>query len=104
MVAMSPCRISRCPVTVYSGQFSIQIFGVIGPANAGKTTFLKCINRMLDFVPTAQVTGDIEIHGDKVMAMRNVYRLRRRIGMVFPLPVGLPMSVYENVAYAPRQS
>tara|TARA_B110000014_G_C20085174_1_gene567467 strand:- start:636 stop:1394 length:759 start_codon:yes stop_codon:yes gene_type:complete len=81
-----------------------QIFGVIGPANAGKTTFLKCINRMLDFVPTAQVTGDIEIHGDKVMAMRNVYRLRRRIGMVFPLPVGLPMSVYENVAYAPRQS
>ena len=32
--------------------------------------------------------------------MRNVYELRRRVGMVFPLPVGLPLSVYENVAYA----
>ena len=81
-----------------------QIFGIIGPANSGKTSFLKCINRMLDFVPTARVAGDIRIRGDRVQAMRNVYRLRRRIGMVFPLPVGLPMSVYENVAYAPRQS
>ena len=36
--------------------------------------------------------------------MRNVYELRRRIGMVFPLPVGLPLSVYENVAYAPRRA
>ena len=36
--------------------------------------------------------------------MRNVYALRRRIGMVFPLPVGLPLSVYDNVAYAPRMA
>ena len=36
--------------------------------------------------------------------MRNVYALRRRVGMVFPLPVGLPLSVYENVAYAPRRA
>ena len=36
--------------------------------------------------------------------MRNVYELRRRVGMVFPLPVGLPLSVYENVAYAPRRA
>ena len=34
--------------------------------------------------------------------MRNVYALRRRIGMVFPLPVGLPLSIYDNVAFAPR--
>jgi phosphate transport system ATP-binding protein len=36
--------------------------------------------------------------------MRNVYQLRRRVGMVFPLPVGLPLSIYENVAYAPRRA
>jgi phosphate transport system ATP-binding protein len=35
--------------------------------------------------------------------MKNVYELRRRIGMVFPLPVGLPLTIYENVAYAPRR-
>jgi len=34
----------------------------------------------------------------------SVHDLRRRIGMVFPLPVGLPLSVYENVAYAPRRA
>jgi len=34
--------------------------------------------------------------------MKSVYELRRRIGMVFPLPVGLPLSIYDNVAFAPR--
>ncbi len=34
--------------------------------------------------------------------MRNVYELRRKIGMVAPLPVGLPLSIYDNVAFAPR--
>ena len=81
-----------------------EIFGIIGPANAGKTTFLKCINRMLEFIPTASVEGTVSVAGENVRSLRNVYRLRRRFGMVFPLPVGLPMSVYENVAYAPRQS
>ena len=44
------------------------------------------------------------VDGEDVFKMRNVYALRRRIGMVFPLPVGLPLSVYDNVAYAPRMA
>jgi phosphate transport system ATP-binding protein len=44
------------------------------------------------------------VGGEDVQAIRNVYNLRRRIGMVFPLPVGLPLSVYDNVAYAPRMA
>jgi phosphate transport system ATP-binding protein len=36
------------------------------------------------------------------MDVKNVYELRRKIGMVFPLPVGLPLSIYDNVAFAPR--
>jgi phosphate transport system ATP-binding protein len=36
--------------------------------------------------------------------MRNAYALRRRVGMVFPLPVGLPLTVFDNVAYAPRRA
>ena len=81
-----------------------EIFAVIGPANSGKTTFLKCINRTIDFVPAAKVKGLVSIDGEDIFQLRNVYALRRKVGMVFPLPVGLPLSVYENVAYAPRRA
>jgi len=81
-----------------------QIFAIIGPANSGKSTLLKCINRTIDFVASARVTGEVLVGGEDVFRTADVYRLRRRIGMVFPLPVGLPLSVYENVAYAPRRA
>jgi phosphate transport system ATP-binding protein len=108
-----------------------QIFAIIGPANSGKTTLLRCINRTIDFIATAKVEGRVWMAGKKgtvpicrngpegaahkwglspfspeedVFRMRDVYQLRRRVGMVFPLPVGLPLSVYENVAYAPRRA
>jgi phosphate transport system ATP-binding protein len=81
-----------------------QILAIIGPNNSGKTTLLKCINRTIDFVPSARVTGEVFVGGENVFEVPDVYALRRRIGMVFPLPVGLPLSVYENVAYAPRRS
>lgn len=79
-----------------------EIFGIIGPANAGKTSFLKAINRMDMFDPEMNVGGSIKFNGIDVSKIRNVYGLRRRIGVVFPLPVGLPLSVYDNVALAPR--
>jgi phosphate transport system ATP-binding protein len=81
-----------------------EIFGIIGPANSGKTTLLKCINRMLEFVPAARTRGQVLVNGQDVARVRNVYELRRRVGMVFPLPVGLPLSIFENVAYAPRRA
>ena len=81
------------------------ILGIIGPANSGKTTLLKCINRTIDFIETATVQGIVKVNGGNVRDKRNnVYDLRRRVGMVFPLPVGLPLSIYDNVAYAPRQA
>ncbi len=81
-----------------------EIFGIIGPANSGKTTLLKCINRTIDFIPAARVEGEVLVGGENVFKVKSVYDLRRQIGMVFPLPVGLPMSVYDNVAYAPRMA
>lgn len=81
-----------------------EILGIIGPANSGKTSFLKTVNRMDMFTAGMKVTGDILFNGRNVREWRNVYALRRRIGVVFPLPVGLPMTVYENVALAPRLS
>ena len=79
------------------------ILGIIGPANSGKTTLLKCVNRTIDFEGEVKVEGRVAVHGQDVFEMRNVYELRRRVGMVFPLPVGLPLTIYENVAYAPRR-
>ena len=79
-----------------------EIFGIIGPANAGKTSFLKAINRMDMFNPEMQVEGKITFNNVDVSRIRNVYGLRRRIGVVFPLPVGLPLSIYDNVALSPR--
>lgn len=79
-----------------------EIFGIIGPAQSGKTTLLRAINRTLEFTPGARVTGTIRVDGEDVQTVGNVYELRRKIGMVAPLPVGLPLSIYDNVAFAPR--
>jgi len=79
-----------------------EIFGIIGPAQSGKTSLLRCINRTIDFSPEASVAGTITVNGQDVRALKDVYGLRRRIGMVAPLPVGLPLSIYDNVAFAPR--
>jgi phosphate transport system ATP-binding protein len=84
------------------GVKSHEIFGIIGPANAGKTSFLKALNRMDMFDASMRVDGQVLFNGRDVRKWRNVYALRRRIGVVFPLPVGLPLSVYDNVAFAPR--
>ncbi len=81
-----------------------EILGIIGPAQSGKTSLLRCLNRTIDFVADAHVTGTITVDGEDVPRVRDVFDLRRRIGMVAPLPVGLPMSIYDNVAFAPRCS
>ena len=79
-----------------------EIFAVIGPAQSGKTSLLRCINRTIEFTANTHVSGTIRVDGQDVQKLKNVYELRRRIGMVAPLPVGLPLSIYDNVAFAPR--
>ncbi len=79
-----------------------EIFSIIGPANSGKTSFLKAINRMDLFIPSMRVQGEIVFDGKNICQWRNIYALRQRIGVVFPLPIGLPLSIYDNVAFAPR--
>jgi phosphate transport system ATP-binding protein len=111
---MQPTHLEFRDLSVWYGQskaldeitFSVprhSVIGIVGPANSGKSTLLKTINRTLEFIDIAKTGGDVLVDGQNVKSIRNVYSLRRRIGMVFPLPVGLPMSVYDNVAYAPRR-
>jgi phosphate transport system ATP-binding protein len=79
-----------------------EIFGIIGPANSGKTSFLRALNRMNELLPGMKVSGKVLFNGEDVSTFKNVFALRRRIGVVFPLPVGLPLSIYDNVALSPR--
>jgi phosphate transport system ATP-binding protein len=79
-----------------------EIFGIIGPAGSGKTSFLRVLNRMDDFNTDMRFEGDVTFGGQDIRTWRNLYSLRRKIGVVFPLPVGLPLSVYDNVALSPR--
>jgi len=90
---------------IHGISFAIQeneIFAIIGPAQSGKTSLLRCINRTIEFNATATVSGTLKVDGQCVHNVKNVYELRRKIGMVAPLPVGLPLSIYDNVAFAPR--
>jgi|TARA_B110000014_G_scaffold114537_1_gene78675 phosphate transport system ATP-binding protein len=81
-----------------------EIFGIIGPAGSGKTSFLRTLNRMEMLQENMTVEGSIVFGGRDISEVKNVFALRRRIGVVFPLPVGLPLSIYDNVALAPRLS
>ncbi len=79
-----------------------EILAVIGPAQSGKTSLLRCLNRTIDFTAGATVSGTIRVDGEDVRKASDVFALRRKIGMVAPLPVGLPLTIYDNVAFAPR--
>ncbi|HET7698000.1 MAG TPA: phosphate ABC transporter ATP-binding protein [Vicinamibacterales bacterium] len=78
------------------------ITAIIGPTRSGKSTFLKCLNRMIDVSAPSESRGAVLIDGEDVFHVKNVHDLRRRVGMVLPLPVALPLSIYDNVALAPR--
>lgn len=81
-----------------------EVFAVIGPANSGKSTFLKSLNRMTDFIDGCVVSGQILFDGFDIHSVEESTWLRQRVGMVSPLPVGLPMSIKDNVTYAPRMA
>jgi len=82
-----------------------KILGVIGPAGSGKTTFLRTLNRLNDLSPDTHIEGEVLLDGQDIHHPSfDVVGLRKRVGMVFALPVPLPMSIHDNVVYGPRLS
>lgn len=75
------------------------ITALIGGSGSGKSTFLRCLNRMNDKI--ARVDGKIWYHGLDINAENiNVYELRKNIGMVFQKPNPFPKSIKDNITYA----
>jgi len=78
-----------------------EILSIIGPANSGKTTFLRMINRLNELQPNFKMDGLLEYDRKDIREI-DLELLRRKIGMVFALPLSLPLSIFENVAYGIR--
>jgi len=80
-----------------------QVTALIGPSGCGKSTFLKTLNRMIDLVPKARVTGSVRLdNADLYGSGVDVVALRRRVGMVFQRSNPFPKSIFDNVAYGIR--
>ncbi len=88
---------------VNMGIYRNLVTALIGPSGCGKTTFIRSLNRMNDSVPGFRLDGQVLYHGHDVYgSTANRVEVRRRIGMVFQKPNPFPKSIYDNVAWAPR--
>lgn len=82
---------------------SHEVTALIGPSGCGKSTFIRCLNRMNDYVESCKVTGKVKLDGfDIYKENTDTILLRQKIGMVFQKPNPFPKSIYENVIYGPK--
>ncbi len=108
-------KINTYMVNLYYGKFQClrnvtlripnsSITAIIGPSGCGKSSLLRLFNRMNDLIPSAKVKGEVCLDGVNIYDRSiDVVDLRKRVGMVFQKPNPFPMSVYDNVAFGPRQ-
>ncbi|MBI3343512.1 MAG: phosphate ABC transporter ATP-binding protein [Gammaproteobacteria bacterium] len=81
------------------------VTALIGASGCGKSTFLRCFNRMHDLYPGNRYQGEILVHPDNINILGkdvDPIEVRMRISMVFQKPNPFPKSIYENVAYGLR--
>ena len=80
-----------------------EVTALIGPCGCGKSTFIRCINRMNDVIDICKIQGEIEMDGKNIYAPNtDVVSLREKVGMVFQKPNPFPKSIYDNVCYGPK--
>jgi phosphate transport system ATP-binding protein len=79
------------------------ITGFMGPSGSGKSTLISVINKMIEFEDNVKIHGKVSIDGKDILQNSNdTVSLRRRVGTVFAVPIPLPRSIFENIAYGPR--
>lgn len=108
---MSKTILEASNVDVFYGDFqaikkvniqfkSNQVTALIGPSGCGKSTFLRCFNRMNDYIDGFHLKGEIYVDGEKIYWKKTqVEELRKKVGMVFQKPNPFPKSIFENVVY-----
>ena len=79
-----------------------EVVAIIGPSGCGKSTFLRCLNRMNDLIDCVKINGKIYMGDEEILTTNDVISLRTKVGMVFQKANLFPMSIYDNVAYGPR--
>jgi len=79
-----------------------EILGIIGPSNSGKTSFLRTLNRLNELTSNCKTEGEIQLDGKSIFKEIDLLSLRKLVGIVFALPLPLPLSIYDNIAYGPR--
>jgi len=78
------------------------VTGFMGPSGSGKSTIISILNRMIDFEDGVKMEGRVLLDGIDIIRDVNGVELRKRVGTVFAVPIPLPRSIYENIAYGPR--
>jgi len=79
-----------------------RITAIIGPSGCGKSTLLRVFNRMYDLVPNSRAAGQVTLDGENIVTTRKLLELRQKVGMVFQRPSPFPMSIRDNITFAPR--
>jgi phosphate transport system ATP-binding protein len=73
---------------------------LFGPAGGGKSSLLRCLNRLNDLADVKSVSGRIMMDGENLLDPElDAIALRRKVGMVFARPVVLPMTIRQNLTY-----
>lgn len=86
--------LDKMSVTIRDGE----LFSVIGPSGMGKSTFIKCLIRLI-----APDSGEIIVDGEDIASTSDEFRLariRRKFGYLFQEGALFDsMSVFENVSF-----